>query len=444
MIKFLLDYSTGVPVYRQIIDQIRFGIASRQLKLGEQLPTVRALAVELKVNLNTVSKAYKELWEDWCHWQRVTKQRGVIMSRIILLLLIVFSFQACTSEKEVFEKPAVDKRVELISIVFRLAEKQEYVNEEFRLYSDQIDRYFEQHKNHELIQFTRLIINEYGIGFDAPMWLAVYLDDDLNLLSDVKDVWALEPQWTKENVEKFVRLLQQFNKDTQFDKFFEEHTELYADVIERFTSIYEQVDLDWYSSFFGKVSTETFSVKIGLSGWGNCYGVNLDYVNGNRKIYAIMGLWMLDKAGLPVFSRMPDLAILMHEFSHPFVDHLTETYKEAFRESGEKIYSALKDRINVEAYPSWEVVLDEALINAVVIKYMRDHHFEQSDIAGWINLIKGGFGTFWIEELADELESYDKQRDEYPTLDSYMFKLAEAYKLWTENLLADTLSSVSP
>lgn len=61
MIKFLLDYSSGVPVYRQIIDQIISGIASGQLKLGEQLPTVRALAVELKVNLNTVSKAYKEL-----------------------------------------------------------------------------------------------------------------------------------------------------------------------------------------------------------------------------------------------------------------------------------------------------------------------------------------------------------------------------------------------
>jgi GntR family transcriptional regulator len=61
MITFALDYSSGVPVYRQIIDQIRFGIVSGQLKLGEQLPTVRALAVELKVNLNTVSKAYKEL-----------------------------------------------------------------------------------------------------------------------------------------------------------------------------------------------------------------------------------------------------------------------------------------------------------------------------------------------------------------------------------------------
>lgn len=61
MISFKLDPKTGTPFYRQIIDQIKFGIASGKLKIGEQLPTVRSLAVDLKVNLNTVAKAYKEL-----------------------------------------------------------------------------------------------------------------------------------------------------------------------------------------------------------------------------------------------------------------------------------------------------------------------------------------------------------------------------------------------
>jgi GntR family transcriptional regulator len=61
MIKFILDPKIGTPFYRQIVDQIRFGIASGKLQVGEQLPTVRSLAVELKVNLNTVAKAYKEL-----------------------------------------------------------------------------------------------------------------------------------------------------------------------------------------------------------------------------------------------------------------------------------------------------------------------------------------------------------------------------------------------
>lgn len=61
MIDFILDPKTGTPFYRQVIDQIRFGIAAGKLKAGEQLPTVRALAVDLKVNLNTIAKAYKEL-----------------------------------------------------------------------------------------------------------------------------------------------------------------------------------------------------------------------------------------------------------------------------------------------------------------------------------------------------------------------------------------------
>jgi GntR family transcriptional regulator len=61
MIDFKLDPKSGVPFYRQIIDQIRYGVASGDLKVGEQLPTVRALAVQLKVNLNTVGKSYREL-----------------------------------------------------------------------------------------------------------------------------------------------------------------------------------------------------------------------------------------------------------------------------------------------------------------------------------------------------------------------------------------------
>lgn len=61
MIDFKLDPKAGSPFYRQIIDQIKYGIASGKLRIGDQLPTVRALAVDLKINLNTVAKAYKEL-----------------------------------------------------------------------------------------------------------------------------------------------------------------------------------------------------------------------------------------------------------------------------------------------------------------------------------------------------------------------------------------------
>jgi GntR family transcriptional regulator len=61
MIGFTLDIKSGVPFYRQICDQIRYGIASKRLLPGEQLPTVRDLAVQLELNPNTVRKAYSEL-----------------------------------------------------------------------------------------------------------------------------------------------------------------------------------------------------------------------------------------------------------------------------------------------------------------------------------------------------------------------------------------------
>jgi GntR family transcriptional regulator len=61
MITFALDPKSGVPIYQQIQDQVRYGVAAGRLRPGEQLPTVRALAVDLAVNPNTVIKAYTEL-----------------------------------------------------------------------------------------------------------------------------------------------------------------------------------------------------------------------------------------------------------------------------------------------------------------------------------------------------------------------------------------------
>src|ERR1700758_3401913 len=59
--RFRLDDSSGVPVYRQLIDQVQGGIAAGSLKPGDQLPTVRQVAVDLAINPNTVMRAYREL-----------------------------------------------------------------------------------------------------------------------------------------------------------------------------------------------------------------------------------------------------------------------------------------------------------------------------------------------------------------------------------------------
>jgi GntR family transcriptional regulator len=60
-ITFRLDAHSGVPVYRQLIDQVQAGIAAGVLSVGDQLPTVRQVAVDLVINPNTVARAYREM-----------------------------------------------------------------------------------------------------------------------------------------------------------------------------------------------------------------------------------------------------------------------------------------------------------------------------------------------------------------------------------------------
>ena len=113
--------------------------------------------------------------------------------------------------------------------------------------------------------------------------------------------------------------------------------------------------------------------------------------------------------------------------------------KEAFRESGERIFSDVKDIMAKQAYSTWESMMYEYLVRAAVIKYVKDSDFYQQMMGDYyqqmieylINLEKEQ-GFIWVEELVDELESYDKHRDIYPTLESYMPKLIETYKIWAE------------
>jgi len=69
-IEFHLDPKSGVPYYKQVILQVEMAIADGRLTKGEQLPTVRSLAVDLRINPNTVARAYNEL-----------EIRGIVMTQ---------------------------------------------------------------------------------------------------------------------------------------------------------------------------------------------------------------------------------------------------------------------------------------------------------------------------------------------------------------------------
>jgi len=354
-------------------------------------------------------------------------------SKYVLIILFSLSFMLTYGQRnEIMDKPKVDERIELLSIVFRLAGNQEYSSAIFKRYVDRINEHYGPFKEHELITFVNKIKNENGIGYDAVMSMAIHLDDKFNLKQkNINE--TLDKRWSRANALQFATLLKKFYKDSNSKGFFQDNQALYNEVQKRFLPIYEHIELDWYPKFYGKKPSEKFLIVNGLGNGGGNYGVAIKNPQGLKEVYAIMGTWSMDSLGMAEFPLQSYFPTLLHEFNHSFVNYLLEKDTTIFRDSGEKLYSLVKEKMNRQAYGSWQTMLNEALVRAAVIKYQKDHNFSFEEISKETNgQLDRGF--LWIEKLVDELEHFDRQRDLYPTLESYMPVLAKAYRSYAADI----------
>lgn len=356
------------------------------------------------------------------------------MNQLILLLSLFFSSTLFSQKNQILEKSKVDERIELLSIVFRLADSKEYSSKKFKLYTDKIDSHFEKYKNHELIEFIKKIREENGTGYDAVMKMAIHIGKAPKFRPLVEFTNEIpEDRWGKENSLQFITLLQKFYKDTDCKRFFKENLKMYQTVSEKFKPIYNNLDLKWYLNFYGKEPNEKFIIVNGLGNGGGNYGPDIVFKNGKREVYAIMGTWSVDSLGMAKFDSKDYFPTLLHEFNHSFINYLIEKYQNGFQKSGEKIYSVVEQDMNKQAYGDWKTMISESIVRAAVIKYMKDHKFEKTEIDNELQeQLNRGF--LWINELVVEFEKYDSQRDKYRTLESFIPDMITAFTTYADNI----------
>jgi hypothetical protein len=357
------------------------------------------------------------------------------MNRILFTIFFFISVNSFSQQRNILDKPKVDERVELLSIVFRLADAKEYNSKKFKLYTDKIENHFEKYKKHELIKFVKKIREENGISFDAVMKMAIHLGPAPKFKPLMKVTDSIpDERWGKNNSEKFIKLLKAFYQDAHCKEFFEDNVELYANVSKKFIPVFEHIDLNWYKSFYGKEPKEKFVIVNGLGNGGGNYGSAIVFKNGKREVYAIMGTWSIDSLGMAKFGLNDYFPLLLHEFNHSFVNDIIDKNIKKFENSGEKIYAVVGKQMQNQAYGDYKIMLSEALVRASVIKYMKDHNFKKEEIDEEIqNQLNNGF--LWINELENELEKYSNQREKYPTLESYIPNIILAYKNYANNIL---------
>jgi hypothetical protein len=322
--------------------------------------------------------------------------------------------------------PKVDKRVELLSIVFRLAGSDEYNMSNLKKYTSDIDDYFRDFKDHPVIQFAKQLRAERGVSFDAVMGMAVHLSQppDLNPIVEFSDTIP-EQRWGKSNALKFVALLQEFYRDAHFERFFETHRELYREVEHRFQGITQNVDLPWYKHFYGEMPKGTFNLLIGVNNGGGNYGPRVVFPDGREELFSIIGAGRIDSTGMPVFGKS-SLPTIIHEFNHSFVNPVVDAHFEKFAAAVQTVFEPVAQQMERMAYGDSRTMLKESLVRAAVISYFQTHANDSATVGIMIKEEQAN-GFVWMDELYSLLSTYESRRSEYPTFESFMPAVVSFY-----------------
>lgn len=347
----------------------------------------------------------------------------IILCGIFLFLSFVqINAQTLKTAQPMTVTAKVDQRVELLSIVARLAEYDEYVNNDFKIYADDVDKYFAKYKQHPAIEFARKVRESNGVGFDAVASMAVHLNP--NLTPKVAFSESIpDKRWTKKGAEEFVKLLQQFYKDANCETFFKSHAELYKTTEERFQILLNKVDFVWYKIFYGEIPKGNFNLYIGLLNGGGNFGPKVVFPDGREESFAIIGTWKMDDKGLPIYTD-DVLPTIIHEYNHSFINHLVYANEQNLSVAGEKVFKPVEDKMAAQAYPSWKTMMLESLVRAAVVRYLFEH--DKSTYLQEIT-IQQNRGFLWIDELSVLLGTYENSRKTYPTFRSFMPMVAAYY-----------------
>lgn len=356
------------------------------------------------------------------------------MNRILSIIILLIFISCKTEDKKILKEPRVDKRVELLNIVFRLAGSHEYSSKAFSLYAERIENHFEQYKTHELIKFTRDSIRTKGISFGTVMSMAINITEPPQMKPNIEFTEDIPGgNWDKKSALKFINLLNQFYYDSKCELFFNENEDLYKTASKRFLDIYNEIDDNWYKEFYGENHNQEFTIINGLSNGGCNYGVKTKNAEGKELIYAIMGTWTTDSLNLPVYRKEEYFPTLIHEFNHSFVNPNVENHSEILFPSGSVILEHLQKILMKQAYTKWKPMYFEALVRASVVKYLKDHNYDdkyvQSQLTSEINL-----GFVWTGELVEELDRYSRNRDKYPSFNNFMPEIAKFFDLTADNI----------
>ena len=361
------------------------------------------------------------------------------------LLSIIILFSALCAKAQTIDVQ-VNQQVELMSILARMAGYPEYNMDIAGKYIKDMDVYFKEHSDHPAIKYMQKLRRKNGISYDAVMSMAIHLKNDNGMLSLIEEnVPTLEKRWKDVDKSEFLLNLNQFYKDTDFNKFYNEHQNLYEKGLKSYRSnVMKYLDVNWYPKFYGNEPKETFSVIIGFCNGGGNYGVNREIKGEKKEVFAIVGYYV-NNEDEPMYNK-DYLPTLVHEFNHSFINYLLDENKysghvKELEQAATDLFNSSRWSMMKQAYGNWKTMINESLVRAAVICYMLDKDYKPEDVANELSeQVQRNFR--WMPELVTLMRKYEKNQKRHGTLEAFYPHIIKFFKDYSkeENKRLDVLN----
>lgn len=340
------------------------------------------------------------------------------------------------SDKHSVPTATVDPRVELLSIVFRLAGNSEYNTPRSQsAYAREVEAHFAPFANHAAIQAARRLRDRRGISYDAVMSMAVHLSEPPDLRErvafDERGV-LLDSRWSPADARDFVGKLRLFTKESRFVEFFGSHEPLYRAAAESLAGAVGARDLHgWFDAYFGTRSSAELRLVVGMLTGGGCYGCRIARPDGTLEMYSIIGAWQFDRQGIPRWDSSVTLGVV-HEYGHSYCNPLADRHMADLQAAGDRLFASRARLMRSQAYSNGTTVIYESLVRAVTVRYVHD---TRGALAAKVEAMRqADRGFTWVGELADVLARYEEDRDTYRTLEAFMPQVITFFDAYAANV----------
>jgi len=322
----------------------------------------------------------------------------------------------------------VDPRVELCAVICRLAGLAEFQNDGVETYDRAVRAHFGSFTNHPSVEVIRKLHRSRGIGYNAPIGLALAADPQtfaprvkLNPLPS----W-LDARWSSSSAREFLAALKQFAEDTKATGFFASQAEVWRAAEKNLEAgVRPRLDLGWYAQQFGLTTNTHFKIVPGLLNGPQNYGCEVRLADGTTEILAVVGTPRV-KAGNQLYYTVEQMMLLIvHEFAHSFVNPWVDANAKHLDGAAKKLFKPVESAMRKQAYGSPRTVLYESVVRANTIRYFLDHNEPRSAQSCVDTDVASSF--FWTEDLAAVLGVTAQTKPRFPGAADAVFKFFDEW-----------------